>query len=107
MQPALVHRSQRAFFNRKPNDFDPDKDYYKILEVSKDADQAHIRNAFMRLAQYYHPDKMGSDRSQLEKFQEITNAYSILSDAKKRKSYDELRQNEGRKWTASSGPGFE
>ncbi len=61
------------------------KDYYEILGVSKDASQEEIKKAFRKLAQKYHPDKPGGDE---KKFKEISEAYSVLSDEKKRKQYD-------------------
>lgn len=61
------------------------KDYYEILGVSRDASQEEIKKAFRKLAQKYHPDKPGGDE---KKFKEISEAYSVLSDEKKRKQYD-------------------
>ncbi len=61
------------------------KDYYEILGVSRDATQDEIKKAFRKLAQKYHPDKPGGDE---KKFKEISEAYSVLSDEKKRKQYD-------------------
>jgi DnaJ family protein C protein 3 len=49
-------------------DFDPKTDYYKLLEVREGASQPEIRNAYLRLAQYYHPDRAGGDTSVLDKF---------------------------------------
>jgi DnaJ-class molecular chaperone len=64
------------------------KDYYKTLGVDKNASQDDIKKAFRKLAQKYHPDKGGSEA----KFKEITEAYSILSDEKKRREYDSYGQ---------------
>ena len=61
------------------------KDYYEILGVGKDASQEEIKKAFRSLAHKYHPDKKGGDEA---KFKEITEAYSVLSDPKKRKTHD-------------------
>lgn len=63
------------------------KDYYKILGVDKKAPQAEIKKAYHRLAHKYHPDKSGGDA---EKFKEISEAYSVLSDTKKRAAYDQF-----------------
>jgi len=59
-------------------------DYYKTLGVPRDATKDQIRKAFRNLARKYHPDAGGSK----EKFQEINEAYEVLSDDKKRKIYD-------------------
>jgi molecular chaperone DnaJ len=61
------------------------KDYYKILGVNKDASEDEIKKAFRRLAHAHHPDKKGGDEA---KFKEVNEAYSILSDKKKRAQYD-------------------
>ena len=65
------------------------KDYYKILGVEKDATDEQIRKAYHKLAIKWHPDKNPDNRKQAEeKFKEIGEAYSVLSDPKKRKEYD-------------------
>jgi molecular chaperone DnaJ len=60
------------------------KNYYETLGVEKSASQDEIKKAFRKLAQKHHPDKGGDEA----KFKEITEAYSTLSDAKRRKEYD-------------------
>jgi molecular chaperone DnaJ len=65
------------------------KDYYNVLGVDKRATPDDIKKAFRKLAHKYHPDKGGADES---KFKEITEAYSILSDDKKRREYDSYGQ---------------
>lgn len=65
------------------------KDYYNVLGVDKKATQDDIKKAFRKLAHKYHPDKGGTDES---RFKEITEAYSILSDDKKRREYDAYGQ---------------
>jgi molecular chaperone DnaJ len=64
------------------------KNYYEVLGVDKKATKDDVKKAFRKLAQKYHPDK-GGDES---KFKEITEAYSILSDEKKRREYDSYGQ---------------
>lgn len=61
------------------------KDYYKTLGVDKNASKEDIKKAFRKLAHLYHPDKKGGDEA---KFKEINEAYSVLSDDKKRAQYD-------------------
>ena len=65
------------------------KDYYNVLGVDKRATPDDIKKAFRKLAHKYHPDKGGTDES---KFKEITEAYSVLSDDKKRREYDTYGQ---------------
>ena len=65
------------------------KDYYNVLGVDKKASKDDIKRAFRKLAHKYHPDKGSTDE---QKFKEITEAYSILSDDKKRREYDTYGQ---------------
>jgi len=65
------------------------KDYYNILGIDKKASEEDVKKAFRKLAQKHHPDK-GGDES---KFKEITEAYSTLSDTKKRREYDSYGQS--------------
>ncbi len=66
------------------------KDYYQILGVSRTASDEEIRKAFRKLAREYHPDVAKDKVKAEEKFKEINEAYEVLSDAGKRKKYDEL-----------------
>ena len=70
------------------------KDYYKILGVSKNATEAEIKKAFRKLAVKYHPDKNKGDKAAEEKFKEINEAYAVLSDPEKRKQYDAFGSTE-------------
>lgn len=69
----------------------PEKDYYKVLGVSKDASKEEIRKAYRKLAKKHHPDRQGGSKAAEEKFKEIADAYSVLGDPEKRKQYDQLR----------------
>ena len=64
------------------------KDYYEILGVSKNATDAEIKSAFRKMAKQYHPD-VNKEPGAAEKFKEISEAYSVLSDESKRKMYDQ------------------
>lgn len=64
-------------------------DYYKILGVDKDATPSDIKKAYRKLAKKYHPDANKDNPKQAEeKFKEVTEAYEVLSDEQKRKTYD-------------------
>ncbi|XP_020906435.1 dnaJ homolog subfamily A member 3, mitochondrial isoform X1 [Exaiptasia diaphana] len=69
------------------------KDYYKILGVSPNSDAKEIKKAYFELAKRYHPDT-NKDKSGAEKFQEINEAYEILSDDTKRRAYDSYGQTD-------------
>ena len=67
-------------------------DYYRILEIKEDADFSEIKKKYRKLAIKYHPDKNPGDDEAVKKFREITEAYEILGDEKKRKEYDNKRK---------------
>ncbi len=66
------------------------RDYYELLEVSRNASDAEIKKAYRKLAMKYHPDRNPGDSSAEEKFKEIQKAYAILSDKQKRAAYDQF-----------------
>src|SRR6184192_2927583 len=75
------------------------KDYYKLLGVSKSADLKEIKSSYRKLARKFHPDVNPGDKSAEEKFKDISEAYEVLSDSKKRSQYD----NYGEQWKQYSG----
>jgi len=69
----------------------PQKDYYEILNVPRDASDDDIKKAYRKLAMQYHPDKNpGKEKWANEKFKEINEAYAVLGDAEKRQKYDQF-----------------
>lgn len=66
------------------------KDYYDVLGVGKSADATEIKKAYRKLAMKYHPDKNPDDKEAEEKFKEINEAYEVLSDETKRRTYDQF-----------------
>jgi len=68
-----------------------EKDFYKVLGVSKTASADEIKKTYRKLARDLHPDQNKGDAKKEEKFKEVSEAYDILSDAKKRAEYDEAR----------------
>ncbi|BBK76086.1 MULTISPECIES: J domain-containing protein [Clostridium] len=69
------------------------KDYYKILGVSETSSKDEIKKAFRSLAKKYHPDRNGNDENAIKKFQEVNEAYEVLSNEDSKKSYDEKKTN--------------
>jgi DnaJ-class molecular chaperone len=65
------------------------KDYYKILNISMEATNDEIKKAFRSLAKKYHPDRNPNDKDALRKFQEINEAYEVLSKEASKKKYDD------------------
>ncbi len=90
-----------------------EKDLYQILGVSKSDNAAAIKKRYRTLARELHPDKTKGDKKLEEKFKEVSEAYEVLSDDKKRKEYDEMRDAiasgripKGGFTGQSGGPGF-
>jgi curved DNA-binding protein len=83
-----------------------DKDHYKTLGVARGASQQEIKRAYRRLARRYHPD-VSSEAGAEERFKEVSEAYEVLSDTKKRSAYDAV----GRQWQTGrhfgSAPGWD
>jgi molecular chaperone DnaJ len=66
------------------------RDYYKVLDVARNATEAEIKKAYRRLAMKFHPDRNPDDREAEEKFKEAKEAYEVLCDAQKRAAYDQF-----------------
>ena len=66
------------------------RDYYEVLGVSRDADDATLKKAYRKLAKKYHPDMNPGDAEAEKKFKEASEAYAVLSDAEKRRQYDQF-----------------
>lgn len=86
------------------------EDYYKVLGVKRTATQDEIRKAYRRLARKYHPDVNPGDKAAEDKFKQLSEAYEVLSDAKKREVYDKFGSYSDNIRDASAkagGPGFD
>lgn len=88
------------------------KDYYKILGVTKNSSSKEIKKSYYQLAKKYHPDTNKDDPNASKKFQEVSEAYEILSDDTKRKEYDtfgtttEQMNRQGGGGAGPTGQGF-
>jgi DnaJ-class molecular chaperone len=87
-------------------------DYYKTLEVAREASQEDIQKSYRRLARKYHPDLNPDDKTAKEKFQEVQRAFDVLNDSKKRELYDRYGSsfenaaaggNPGGQWHSAGG----
>lgn len=81
------------------------RDYYEILGVSKSTDSTELKKAYRKLAIQYHPDKNPGDKKAEEKFKELSEAYAVLSDPKKRQMYDQFG-HDGLNQQGFGGGGF-
>ncbi|MFQ5823807.1 MAG: molecular chaperone DnaJ [bacterium] len=68
------------------------RDYYDVLGVKEDASSEEIKKTYRKLAKEYHPDTQPGNKMAEERFKEISEAYSVLSDPKKRQQYDQMRK---------------
>jgi molecular chaperone DnaJ len=82
-----------------------EKDYYKMLGVSKDASEDEIKKAFRKLARKYHPDANKDNPEAEQRFKEISEANSVIGDAKTRAEYDEARSLFGSGYRFQAGAG--
>ncbi|HEY4239946.1 MAG TPA: DnaJ domain-containing protein [Kofleriaceae bacterium] len=86
-------------------DFDPGVDYYKALGVTDKATADEIKKIYRKLAKQFHPDSTGGDKAKETRFKEVSNAYDVLGDAKKRALYDQIRAGGGNPFAGGGGPG--
>lgn len=77
------------------------RDYYEVLGVSRNADEAELKKAYRKLAKQYHPDMNPDNKEAEAKFKEINEAYAVLSDPQKRQQYDRFGHS------GLNGNGFE
>lgn len=82
------------------------KDYYKTLGVGKKATQKEIKVAYRKLAHKYHPDANPGSKGAEERFKEISEAYEVLGNPKKRQEYDQMSQFFGADFGPGAGRGF-
>lgn len=82
-----------------------DKDFYATLGVAKDASAADIKKAYRKLARQYHPDANPGDEAAEQRFKEITEANTVLSDPEQRQEYDQLRAMGSGARFSGAGPG--
>ena len=82
------------------------KDFYRMLGVAENASPDEIKKAYRKLAKQYHPDANPNDPSVADRFKEISEAYSVLSDEAKRKQYDQMRKFGGLGPFGGGGGGF-
>lgn len=81
-----------------------DKDFYAVLGVSKDVSDADLKKTYRKLARQHHPDSNAGDAQAEARFKEISEAYSVLSDAGMRAEYDQMRaMGSGARFTAGGG----
>ena len=81
----------------------PKRDYYEVLGVSRDVAGEELKKAYRRLALRYHPDRNPGDPQAEERFKEASEAYAVLSDPEKRRSYDRF----GFAGVGQGTPGFD
>lgn len=83
------------------------RDYYEVLGVSRDADDAALKKAYRQLAKKYHPDTNPGDKEAEAKFKEASEAYAVLSDPQRRQQYDQFGHAAFEGGGAGGGAGFD
>ncbi len=86
---------------------DTKRDYYEVLGVDRNADDAAIKSAYRKLAKKYHPDVNPGDKEAEVKFKEASEAYAVLSDPEKRKKYDQFGHDAFDGGAGGGGYGFD
>ena len=82
------------------------RDYYEVLGVDRNADDAALKKAYRALAKKYHPDMNPGDKEAEKKFKEASEAYAVLSDAEKRRQYDQFGHTAFEGGAGGAGGGF-
>lgn len=82
------------------------KDFYQILGVTRSSSEEEIKKAYRKLAMTHHPDKNPGNKKAEEKFKEISEAYDVLSDPKKKKNYDQFGSADGNPFGDGGGNPF-
>lgn len=82
------------------------RDYYEVLGVDRNADDAALKKAYRALAKKYHPDMNPGDKEAEKKFKEASEAYAVLSDAEKRRQYDQFGHAAFESGAGGAGGGF-
>ena len=85
----------------------PGNDYYKVLGLARNASADDIKKAYRRLARRYHPDVNPGDKESEERFKQISEAFDILSDPKKREVYDRFGYYSEHAASAQAGSVFD
>src|SRR5438094_734654 len=105
MRPARP-RAEVLESNRPANAM-AKRDFYDVLGISKTASADEIKSAYRKLARKYHPDMNRNDPKATEKFNEVQEAYDVLSDPPKRKNYDQFGHAGVEAGAGAGGPGFD
>lgn len=106
-RPLAAKKSVQARHSAKPHtsfEIRCDRDYYEVLGVSRSASESELKKAFRDLARKYHPD-VSKEPDAKTRFQEIANAYEVLSNSEMRQRYDQFGEA-GVKGAAAGGGGF-
>ncbi|MEC8118056.1 MAG: molecular chaperone DnaJ, partial [Pseudomonadota bacterium] len=82
------------------------RDFYEVLGVARDADEAALKSAYRRLAMKYHPDRNPDDPTAEQNFKEVNEAYDVLKDGQKRAAYDRFGHDAFENGGGGGGPGF-
>ena len=81
------------------------RDYYEVLGLRRGASESEIKRAYRKLARRYHPDVNPGDKAAEGKFKELSEAYEVLSDAEKRRQYDQFGHDGFSRATGGPQPG--